>query len=153
MGAAKRRRLEAIVGLDAERLIAAYTIFLWNEKSIVDLAGRADELSEQEQQLIFMTLANIVDEELDYGVLYCGKAGYLMTLLDQTEAHLEQLAIRIGQPALAAAVGHLHEELKSARIASALRRARPGSFVLAPASYSPRGGVKLRNLLRRLKEK
>jgi len=150
MDAAKCGRLEAIVGLEAERLIAAYTAFPWNEKTIVQLAERADKLSEREKQLVLIRLANIVDDTTDHGVLYCDKAVYLTVLLDRTEPHLKRLAIAIGQPAFAAAVEHLHAELKSAKIASALRRARPGSFVLAPASYTPRGGVKLRKLLQRL---
>jgi hypothetical protein len=148
--AAKRRRVEAVAGPGAERLIAAYTAFPWNQGSIVELSRRVDGLSEQERQLVFIRLANIVDESMDCGVLYCDKAGYLMALMDQTRSHLKQLAIGIGQPPLAAAVEQLCIELKSAQIASALRRARPGSFVLPPASYSERSGVKLRKLLQRL---
>jgi hypothetical protein len=147
---AKRGRLRAIIGPEAERLIAAYAAFPWNEKSIVELTERAAKFDEHEEQLVFVRLANVVDELMDYGVLYCDKSSYLLALLDQTEAHLKRLAIRIGQPALAAAVEHLRGDLKAARIPPALRRARPGSFVMVPGSYSQRAGVKLRKLLRLL---
>ncbi len=148
--AARSERLEAIVGRDAERLIAAYAAFPWNERSIVELAGRADSLAEQERRLALIRLANIVDECVDGGVLYCDKAAYLVALLDRTKPHLERLAIGIGQPSLAAATAELHAQLRSTSVAPALRRPRDDSFVLAPASYRERGGVRLRRLLRRL---
>ena len=88
----KRNRVRAVIGDDAEELVYRYTFFPWNARAIESLPNRVPGMSRIERNLVFMRLANELQEGADASLLYCAaqrrllKTSYLRLSVKVAEA-------------------------------------------------------------------
>jgi hypothetical protein len=69
----KRRRLQAVVGAEAESLIVAYSALKWTSPGITRFIDQFSAKSPSEREAMRIRLANEVEEYLDDGQLYVGE--------------------------------------------------------------------------------
>jgi hypothetical protein len=98
----KRHRVRAVIGEEAEAIVYRYTRFQWNARVIGSLKRQLPDLSQDEQTVIFMRLANELEEGADVSLLYCAeetrllKANYLGLCVDVAMAmDMQQLAAEL----------------------------------------------------------
>jgi amino acid adenylation domain-containing protein len=98
----KRHRVRAVIGEEAEVIVYRYTRFQWNARVIDALKKQLPDLSQDEQTVIFMRLANELEEGADASLLYCAeetrllKANYLgMCVGVATAMDMQQLAFEL----------------------------------------------------------
>ena len=98
----KRHRVRAVIGEEAEAIVYRYTRFQWNARIIDALNKQLPDLSRDQKTVIFMRLANELEEGADAGLLYCAeetrllKANYLgMCVGVATAMDMQQLAFEL----------------------------------------------------------
>lgn len=147
MTPAKRDRVRAAVGPEAEDLVARYTAFDWNRNTIPAIRARVDSLTPIERDVLVIRLANELEDHLDYGVLYCGngekRREYIRSPLNQSV----DMARSLGLTALARELDEAFSETLSTQLPEALRTPHDYTFVQPPASHSPRLKVAARRYL------
>ena len=67
----KRRRVCAVIGEEAEAIVYRYTRFQWNARIIGSLKTQLSDLSADERTVVFIRLANELEEGADASLLYC----------------------------------------------------------------------------------
>ena len=88
----KRHRVRAVIGEEAEAIVHSYTKFSWNARVIGSLPKQLSSLSRDERNIIFIRLANELEEGVDVSLLYCAaetrmlKASYLGLCVDVAKA-------------------------------------------------------------------
>ena len=88
----KRIQVRAVIGKEAEEIVYRYTQFQWNARVIDSLGKQLPKLSQDERIVIFMRLANELEEGADARLLYCAeetrllKANYLGMCVDVAKA-------------------------------------------------------------------
>ena len=132
----KRRHLKNAVGAEVESLVATYTSILWNPSTIPSLtARRLDTMSAEEREVMFMRIANEIDESWEF-------AFYINAIRDERVESLRlcvELARRLGGPDLAHEVDEAYVRLRSRAVPPEFLRSRGGGvFVSPPATYAPR---------------
>jgi (p)ppGpp synthase/HD superfamily hydrolase len=151
----KRERLRAVVGNDAEDLIARYTNLPFGSEHLAALLHGLNGLGREEREVLAIRLANELEEHLDLGVLYCPNAEERRAWADRNGRLCVELAERLGLPVLASALAAAFEEVRTAVVPPALLigegflepaarlrlLADNSSFLLPPASYSMRPGT------------
>ena len=146
---AKRERVRLAVGTDIEELVARYTRFTWNRRSIPQLLSEATTLQGIDRDVLVIRLANELEDHLDLGVLYCHNAvsrrEYILSPLNQSV----DLARLLGIPRLAEALETAFSEVLSAELPVSLRNRHGYTFQQAPASHMPRPSVALRRFIDR----
>ena len=128
--AARRDRVRAVAGEEAEELIAAYPDLEWKDGAVEDLVARAPELAGGERDLVLVRLVNDLEDLLDRGLAYSGKP------FERGEA-VVALARALGQARLARELERwvaAHAEA----VPAALRRDATSSFAVPPALALPR---------------
>lgn len=140
-GGGARRRLLAAVGPDVENAIARYTALKWSSAAIRELhdriQDRIDALDARERDAVLLRLANELEDCLDASVAYCDNAAERLDFLRRCGPLLETLAIRLGEPGLAAELRRVIDENLAASIPGAARP-RTGharAYALPPPSY------------------
>ena len=68
---ARRRRVRAIVGDEAETVIYRYTRFAWNSQVMESLPRLLPGMSENDRNIVLMRLANELEEGMGVSLLYC----------------------------------------------------------------------------------
>ncbi len=154
---AKRERLRAALGDDAEALVARYTNLPFGGEHLAALVHGLNEVGPLDREVLTMRLANELEEHLDLGVLYCPNAEERLAWADRYGGLCVEMAERLGFPALAQQLVAAFEETRTAIVPVALRFAggsshplRPirmladnSSFLLPPLSHSMRPTVAL----------
>jgi len=133
----RRQKVKRAIGNGAEDLVHQYQELGWRPQTIDDVRKRLTELSPLERTLVLLRLANELDDNLDLAMNYChaAKDG----LRDYRDAFVE-MAVGLGQPALAAALNRVYREAAEAKWTGALSLNRRSSYQTA----SPFGLVLLR---------
>lgn len=108
----KRAAVRAVVGVEAERVIAAYTRIPWEEAQAESVLARIDELDPEEHDMVMVKVANALDDNLDLGMRYRGRTGE-MVAHDRVVTLTIEIAQRLGKTALA-------DQLRAARDAEVL---------------------------------
>ena len=129
----KRRQFRELVGEDVERLLHAYTVLSWNAHMVRELHSRIDQLSDDEQAVVLVRLANELEDYLDLGMAYCGKTSSKSLLAAHDE--MLELARRLGSAELASELAQAMDEQMSARIPAPLIRTDKASFQVRRPSW------------------
>lgn len=147
MTGVKRARVRDAVGDAVEDLIARYTEFDWNRRTIPNILARVEALTAVEREVLTIRLANELEDHLDYGVLYCGngeaRREYIRSPLNQSV----DMARRLGLDELAQELDRAFRETLAAELPPVLRNPHDYTFVQPLASYSPRLTVAARRYL------
>lgn len=146
----RRRVVREAVGGEVEELVAAYHALQWTPEKMAALTGSASALADLETRVVLIRLANELEENLDFGLPYCGESKRHDYAGHRSEA-LVNLAVAIEQPRLAAELEAAHRATASAHANPALPPwADAGSFQRIPSSARLRLAVKVRGWAARL---
>ncbi len=115
----KRAAVRAIVGVEAERVIAAYTRLPWEEAEAESVLARIDELDAEERDMVMVKVANALDDNLDLGMRYRGKTAE-MVADDRVVTLTIEIAQRLGKTALADQLGAARDAELAADLSQAL---------------------------------
>ncbi len=132
MTAAKRQNLSRLVDKAVEMLVARYTVLAWTPDRISEYAKRGMALTPQEHDVLFMRLANELEDALEDNFVHSGSGK--QRSIEQCLPASAELADALGLTALA---GELRLCCEVARMPS---KARPwqtvanNSYALVPAS-------------------
>ncbi len=96
----KRAAVRAVIGAEAEELVAGYATLGYSADTIRDWQQRAHILSSLEHDLAVLRLANEVDEHIDLGTRYSDRHGHPMSS-DSVFLDMIVLADELDEPALA----------------------------------------------------
>jgi (p)ppGpp synthase/HD superfamily hydrolase len=146
---AKRERLREAVGREVEDLVARYTAFDWNKKTIPSIRERVDSLTPSDRDILVIRLANELEDHLDCGVLYCGNGEARREFIRSPLNQSVDMARKLGLPELAAELDRAFTETLGAELSPTLRYPRDYTFVQPPASHRPRLKVAARHFLDR----
>jgi (p)ppGpp synthase/HD superfamily hydrolase len=143
MTAVKRNRVVAVVGGEAESLIARYTAFRWRCEVLSGLRAALSGLDDADRDIVLIRLANELDDHLDLGILSCSDAERRVELLEPLAVCVD-LARDLGQHRLADALAEAFAACRAAKIPTAASRPGPrGSYLLAPKSHRPTLRIRL----------
>jgi len=132
----KRRLVRSVIGDDAEALAARYVAFTWNSETVDSLSNKISELSEEERAIVFMRLANELEEVAYRDLLYdceirrCERLGCLSSCFD--------IARALGQPELANEIQERCREIQTLHVADSLLSQNLASYTLSPLSHGRR---------------
>jgi (p)ppGpp synthase/HD superfamily hydrolase len=151
----KRRQVRCAVGSASEAVIASYTPLKWNLATLSALHANASMMSISEQEVVFVKLADTLEDHLDLGQQYSpNKSMYGGPDLQSTwRDALVKLAADLALYALAADLEHVLDPHYQTPVSEFLHGRQPGSFVMAPVSHRVRATVKLGRFYRRWRAK
>jgi uncharacterized protein DUF6817 len=137
----RREKLRRAIGIGAEALVWQYQKLGWCRRTIDSMRCRLGEVSDLERTIVLIRLANEFDDNLDLAMNHChaDKDAYR----SYRDVFVE-MAVGLGQPALAAALRRVYREAEDGKWAGALSLNRRGSYQIA----SP-FGLKLSRFMRR----
>lgn len=140
---AKRSEVRSLLGTEVERWIYAYDSFEWNKETIRRLS--AIEIVTEECTLVFMRLANDLEDHLNLGTLYGANAESRHQDATRWSQRKIDLARRIDQTALGAELRAAYDVTAAANLDEflPLRTSASGVLLLHPRSTwrKPRAAV------------
>ena len=136
----RRGRVKAVVGTAVEEVIQRYNALKWTKRTIFELLERLDRLSDLDNAVLLMRLANELEDRMN-----------LAHQLSRERAHdylsvreiVVAMADRLEQPRLAVALRRAFEEATDSDWLAPLRTDRKASYQLAW-----RRGTSIRRMLR-----
>jgi hypothetical protein len=139
---AKRAKVRAVVGQEAEYCIVAFAAQPWGAKAILALRDQlqdygADSLSIMEFQGVMLRLADHLEHTMDLDPLYVPGNPY-EALTRSVESALSEIATLLSYPLLAEGLQCTARELQTAQVAAQLCSDRRHSSLFIPASYCKR---------------
>jgi (p)ppGpp synthase/HD superfamily hydrolase len=132
--ASKRAAVRAVIGAEAEELVAEYATLGYSAATIQDWQERAHMLSPREHDLAVLRLANEVDEHIDLGTRYSDRNGHPMSS-DPVFETMIVLAHELDEPALADLMDRIQVDEADVAVPVVLRSRASGREVIAPRSY------------------
>lgn len=124
----RRDRVRALVGAEVEDLVHGYDALEWNAETIARTSAALGSLDDKSRTIVLMRLANELDDHADFARELSGECE------PQTEMDREnivELATRLHQPELAAALRHAFNGAGDAAWLVPLRTNRKKSYQLA----------------------
>ena len=126
--------MRAVIGAEAEELVAEYAGLGYSAATIQDWQERAHILSSREHDLSVLRLANEVDEHIDFGTRYSDRNGHPMSSASVFEEMIV-LAEELDEPALADLMDRIRNGEADVAVPLVLRSRASGCEVIAPRSY------------------
>jgi (p)ppGpp synthase/HD superfamily hydrolase len=152
----KRKKLRAAIGLEAEELVAAYTLSSRSLAGIRASYARFNQMSSAERDVLLMQLANELDDYRDLASNHAANADERIAVIRQCGSQQAEMAEWLGQPTLAQALRETYAESIAAFVPKSLLSEFAYGYEIVPNScqvryniLARRLGVKLRNRLRR----
>jgi hypothetical protein len=130
----KRAAVRAVIGIEAEELVADYATLDYSANTIQDWQQRAHILSPREHDLAVLRLANEVDEHIDFGTRYSDRNGHPMSS-DSVFKTLIVLAYKLDELVLADLMERIRISEADVAVPVVLRARATGKEVIAPRSY------------------
>ncbi len=146
----KRATVRAVVGAEAEELVADYSALGYSAATIEDWQLRAHVLSPREHDLAVLRLANEVDEHIDFGTRYSDRHGHPMSS-DSVFKTMIVLAYELDEPALADLMDRIRIGEADVVLPEVLRSRASGNEVFAPRSYWRRPTFQIQRVKRRVR--
>ena len=109
-----RQRVAEAVGNEVETLVAEYTKFPWKEPVINSLLESQQTYNQLTQKLIFVRVANALEDHLDSGTRYNTKDKYRNK--PEFLSDIAKLAQKIGQPRLSSELLKIFAVTEAAKI-------------------------------------
>jgi hypothetical protein len=144
---AQRRMLASAIGAEAELLVYAYTLAMWNERALVETPAMLSDLTPQQRDVLLIRLSNEIDDHVDLGSTVCNRTGSTL----HPEESIQRLAIiadGLGYPELARRFVSIAEEERNSFVPKVFHRPDSGSKTIAPSSYRPRMSASLRTAMK-----
>jgi (p)ppGpp synthase/HD superfamily hydrolase len=137
---AKQQKVRAVIGAEAEAIVAGFASRPWNSKTVCALRdelrdGDATAFSSTDRDVILLKIADHLEHELDFDPLYATQSNY-KGFTPEANAAMREIAAILDAPLFACELQRAAQELETApEIAPELRAPRPGSQLHIPASY------------------
>lgn len=152
---AKRKYIRDAVGKDAEEYAYRFNSLVRGKSQFVRASyDYLENLSPIERNLTLIILADLLEQHLDFGVLYYGNVEERLDFIKNDGHIMIETAEKLGFPTLAANLEAAFKETVLADIPVELRNTNglSHSFVIAPQSHCRRLSIKVfRELDRRLR--
>jgi (p)ppGpp synthase/HD superfamily hydrolase len=152
----KRQRLKAIIGIEAEELVAAYTVGSRSLTGIMASYARFPQMTSAERDILLMQLVNELDDYRDLASNHAANAAERITVIQECGPHQAQMAEWLGRPELAQALRETYAQSIAAFVPQPLLSEFAYGYEIVPEScrvrpniFARRLGVKIRNRLRR----
>jgi hypothetical protein len=116
-GAATRSRRDVVrqvVGARVETLVFRFRSLRITGRSIDGFMARLEELDRDDRALLVVDLADLLEKNTDLGALYFGDGRWVLEQLEGFGVKAVELARRLEQPALAAALESAFTEVRQA---------------------------------------
>lgn len=149
--AARRQRLHAAMGAEVEDLVHRYTLLTWSPATVADIRVRAAWLTPPESEIVFIRLANLLEDYLDLGMAYSDK-GKKPTHDDPVLADAVVIARALGHAILADELERAVDDNHGADLPPHLRRRALSSGTLAPRSHRLRPSLAARSAASRARK-
>jgi HD domain len=133
----KRAAVRAVIGDEAEELVAGYASLGYSAATIRDWRQRGSDLTAREHDLAVLRIANEVDEHTDFGTRYSDRGGHPMSS-DAIFETMISLAHEIEEPVLAALMDQIRLGEIDVTVPPVLRSMANEMEVIAPRTYWPR---------------
>jgi (p)ppGpp synthase/HD superfamily hydrolase len=137
---AKQRQIESALNSEAAALLTAYANFAWNTQAILRAAENFENLSDRERDVIFLRLANDLEDNLDEAVLYCPNREVRLEYLKKCGPAMVKMATLLDQHTLADELARSHcAQLETEnRQDFPIATAHGSSWIAAPLSHRKR---------------
>ena len=130
----RRRWMRQFVSSEVDELLVAYAQFPWKPKHLAQLAPEVTSLPERTRKVLFMRIANALEDQLDFAAQFSAKRHRDDDRAKSREEWGIEIGMALGHEALA---GELKAELNQVAWvgAEALKKPASGSFLVAPRSH------------------
>ena len=149
----KRRELKAAIGLDAEELVAAYTVGSRSLTGIMASHARFHQMSPKERDILLIQLANELDDYRDFASNHAANAEERIAVIRQCGPEQAEMAEWLGHPELARALRETYAQSIAALVPEALISEFAHSFEIVPQSCHIRYGILARRLAEKLRRR
>jgi HD domain len=146
----KRAAVRAVIGAEAEELVAEYAGLGYSADTIQDWQQRAHILGPREHDLAVLRLANEVDEHIDFGTRYSDRNGHPMSS-DTALKTMIVLPNELDEPALADLMDRNRIGEADVAVPVVLRSRLSGREVTVPRSYWRRPAFAIQRAKRRVR--
>ena len=140
----KRRIVREVIGVDAEKLVARYSLARWDTQKTASWAKKLPLLSEEERAVLIVRLANELEEAAD---LFCDHDQRRQQKLDQLVDYIA-IAKNMGLPHFAAELQDAHRLVRSRQFPVELVSNHLSTYHSPPLSYQRRPKVAVSYMLR-----
>ena len=144
----KRAAVRAVIGAEAEALVAEYAALGYSVCTISDWQRRVRTLSPFEHDLVVLRLANEVDEHTDLGTRYSDRGGHPMSSDSAFEAMIV-LGRGVDEQTLVSLMERMRDVGNGVSVPAALRSRTSESETIAPRSYRLRPAIAVPMAIRR----
>lgn len=149
----KVEEMTRTVGAEAERLVAGYHHLPWDAAAISAYASQIQPESDTQRTLLFMRLANELDEHLDGSPLYCRNKNNRLERIKEVGPEVVALANKLGHAELAIELQETFADCMAQNIASTIPIPRANSHLIPPRSFRRRYDSRLRAMVGRIRRK
>jgi NAD(P)-dependent dehydrogenase (short-subunit alcohol dehydrogenase family) len=133
----KRKQMRSVIGSKAEEYVAAFTRLDWSPKNIRQIARDLPSLSDLDRKMVFLRLANELEEFLDYGIFYCSNAPLRLEGVRLLGSTLVRMADELGYSQLASQLRCAFEEVQNSPVPLFLRNDKEISYAINPRTLTP----------------
>lgn len=133
---ARCKRMVDSVGSEVEVYVRMYTELPWSMRRARELAGRIDDMTPAEREVVLLRVVNELEDHLDGGTLYCYFAAKHKGKLEQRRELLSDLAYGLGSVVLRDEIDRVFAACTDQIVVPELlpRVSRPRSFRILPES-------------------
>jgi len=146
----RRRWIKQFVSTEVEELLTAYTRLPWNDQAIKKIQSEVEDLPPLQRSVVFIRLANDLEDHLDLGLLYTSKSKKVSQSDPEVSHPLVDIAHRVGCQGLALELAHEYTDQRASAVSERLRSDRKSSFTVAPLSHRKKWLVIVLKSMRKL---
>jgi (p)ppGpp synthase/HD superfamily hydrolase len=144
-----RSELTSIIGTAAEHLVFDYEQLPWTSATISAYAHQTEGMTNERHDVLFIRMANELEEHLDCNILYCNDAKHRLQRLDELADTMVHLSRGLGFGALATELDSAFAQCQTEKVSDALPRPGSKSYLVPPRSFSRRYDNRLRTVIGR----
>lgn len=151
----KRKKIRSVVGKDTENYILSYTnMKWWGSGGIDNILNEIQDLGEHQKDVVLIRLADVVDEFLDLGNLYC-RSPERVKFFDRNIPKVLEIADKLGHHKLGNEIRQLMDEEKNSIVPEILlsRSKLPGTYLTVPLNCVMKIRLRAKKSLRELLKK
>jgi hypothetical protein len=152
----KRKHLRAIIGAEAEELVAEYTVGSRSLTGILASHARFQQMSARERDILLIQLVNELDDYRDLASNHAANADERIEVIRQCGPQQAEMAEWLGRTELAQALRETYGNSIAAFVPQPLQSKFAYGYEIVPQSCQVRPnilarrlGIKIRNRLRR----
>ena len=150
-GISSAKLVRRAVGNEVEEYVARYASLGWTDQTISAIHDGLHELGPIDRDVVLLRLANELEDNLDWGILYCSNADARRQSTQRMGHTVVEIAAELGFPGMAAELEQAFKGTALAEIPVELQGqySQTGDFLIVPRSYRRPLSVALNQQLHR----